>query len=288
MAMTVRYLTIDGEIVSETRSGVRSDYIPDPLGSTAALINSSHTITDTFLWWPFGEQRSHVGSGVTPFGYGGTLGYYTSKIANWLYVQARVFRPGTTCWQTVDPHWPSEAAFLYVRARPITVADPSGLGCVSCFDGIDSEWAHLAPQHLCRPGYSHCMACCVLAANFGVDCAIVAQGLQIGMSPKRWPGWVERATECAVGIGGGLGTGSDILSACNARCAATYGRPADPKKAKECGPGSPGMKPYPSIPCGCPGGHCRPQPNYPRPGPPPRQGEPGTVWKSPAGSPMCG
>ena len=46
MAMTVTYLTINGEIISETRSGVRADYLPDALGSTIALTNSSNTITD--------------------------------------------------------------------------------------------------------------------------------------------------------------------------------------------------------------------------------------------------
>jgi len=42
--MSVSYLTVDGVIISETRSGVRADYIPDPLGSTAPLTNSSQAI----------------------------------------------------------------------------------------------------------------------------------------------------------------------------------------------------------------------------------------------------
>ncbi len=42
MTMAVSYLTIDGEIPSETRNGVESDYIPDQLGSTAALIHKPH------------------------------------------------------------------------------------------------------------------------------------------------------------------------------------------------------------------------------------------------------
>ncbi len=36
-----RYLTVDGEILSETRNSVESDYIPDPLGSTAALLSTT-------------------------------------------------------------------------------------------------------------------------------------------------------------------------------------------------------------------------------------------------------
>jgi len=74
--MSVNYLTVDGEIISETRSGVRADYIPDPLGSTAARTNSTQAITDTFSWWPFGELRSHGGLSTTSFGYVGTRGYY--------------------------------------------------------------------------------------------------------------------------------------------------------------------------------------------------------------------
>ena len=127
MAMTVRYLTIDGEIVSETRSGVRNDYIPDPLGSTAALINSTHTITDTFLWWPFGEQRSHVGSSVSPFGYGGTLGYYTGSSGRNVCLPARTFGQRETCWLTKDPLWPFESAYIYSQNNPVNFVDELGM-----------------------------------------------------------------------------------------------------------------------------------------------------------------
>ena len=37
----VNYLTVDGEILSETRDGVERDYLPDPLGSTAALLDDT-------------------------------------------------------------------------------------------------------------------------------------------------------------------------------------------------------------------------------------------------------
>ena len=120
------YLTIDGEILSETRSGIESDYIPDPLGSTAALINSSQTITDTFSWWPFGESRSHTGSSITPFGYGGTLGYHADSSGR-VFVYVRVVQTAITSWQTVDPVWPVEPAFAYANCSPVSKSDPSGL-----------------------------------------------------------------------------------------------------------------------------------------------------------------
>ena len=132
MAMTVTYLTINREIVSETRSGVRADNLPDALGSTIALTNSSKTISDTFVWWPFGQLRSHVGASATPFGYAGTLGYYADSVGNRLYIRKRTLRPQTTAWQTVDPIWPDGIAYLYAWARPVTLADPSGLYPCHC------------------------------------------------------------------------------------------------------------------------------------------------------------
>ena len=48
---TVRYTTVNGEIISEKRNGVRSLYVPDPLGSTVALLDNTQTKTDTFEYW---------------------------------------------------------------------------------------------------------------------------------------------------------------------------------------------------------------------------------------------
>lgn len=140
MTMTVSYLTINGEILSETRDGVESDYIPDPLGSTAALIDSSHTITDTFTWRPYGEQRSHSGSSVTPFGYTGTLGCYTDSASNRIYEHARVFLPQTTVWQTADPLWPGQLAYAYCGGSPAVGADPSGWSPGSNFAWCMNWW----------------------------------------------------------------------------------------------------------------------------------------------------
>ncbi len=53
--MTVRYTVIDHEVIAEKRNGVRKFYVPDPLGSTVALLDSTQTITDRFSYWPYRE-----------------------------------------------------------------------------------------------------------------------------------------------------------------------------------------------------------------------------------------
>jgi RHS repeat-associated protein len=143
MPMAVTYTTLDGEIISETRNGVESDYLPDPLGNTVALTNSSQAKTDTWTFWPYGEVQSHVGSSVTPYTYGGTLGYRTDVASSFIYVEARELRPGLTRWQTVDPLWPEEYPYTYALDGPQTNIDPSGsqtiviagVACVAIFVG---------------------------------------------------------------------------------------------------------------------------------------------------------
>jgi len=154
------YLTIDGEILSETRSGVEADYIPDPLGSTIALTDSTQTITDTFTWWPFGEQRSHpIGSSVTPFGYGGTKGYYADSVGNRLYVRRRILRPQTTAWQTVDPLWPRQRKFIYVSACPTSKTGPSGLQVAPRCFGCNSSTNDLVYKVCTDCQFQHTPGC---------------------------------------------------------------------------------------------------------------------------------
>ena len=121
------YLTWGGEILSETRAGVEADYLPDPLGSTAALLNSSQVKTDTFSWWPYGEQRSHSGTSLTRVGYFGTLGYYTHGSGLGIYARNRVFDNAVSNWTTVDPLWPNQFPYGYCFGSPMVCFVPSGL-----------------------------------------------------------------------------------------------------------------------------------------------------------------
>ena len=73
---TVRYSVLEGEIIAEKRAGVRKLYVPDSLGSTVALLDNTQTQTDTFSYWPYGENRTRTGKSSTPFQFVGTEGYY--------------------------------------------------------------------------------------------------------------------------------------------------------------------------------------------------------------------
>jgi|GEM_PF-1853991 len=115
------YLTIDGEIISETRSGARADYLPDPLGSTRALTNSSQTITDTYFYWPYGEIRSHSGRSVTVYTFCGTLGYRADSIG--YYVISRELELSYSHWLTVDYFWPIEFPWVYAYSNPPSFVD---------------------------------------------------------------------------------------------------------------------------------------------------------------------
>jgi RHS repeat-associated protein len=126
---TVRYTTLNGEIVAEKRSGVRRLYQPDPLGSTVGLVDSTQAQTDSFSYWPYGQERARTGSTPTPFRYVGTAGYYRDA-ADRTYVRARVLGTAKGAWISKDPvgvGFESEGAYRYVSNRPVSVVDPSGL-----------------------------------------------------------------------------------------------------------------------------------------------------------------
>src|SRR5438309_1323973 len=101
---TVRYTTVQGEVIAEKRAGTRKFYVPDPLGSTVALLDNTQTQTDTFSYWPYGEVKTRTGTTGTPFQYLGALGYYQDSSVG-QYVRMRCLNVATGGWLTVDPLW---------------------------------------------------------------------------------------------------------------------------------------------------------------------------------------
>jgi RHS repeat-associated protein len=124
MAMKVRYTVVDGEVLSELRDGVKRDYVPDPLGSTVALLDSSQNITDTFSYWPYGESAGRTGTTATPFQYVGTEGYYTDSSGR-NYVRARYLDKVKGRWITED--WLEYIdIYSYCNNSPFVYFDYSG------------------------------------------------------------------------------------------------------------------------------------------------------------------
>ncbi len=122
---TTTYTTIDGQIVSENRAGTQKFYGPDPLGSVVTIYDTTGTVTDTFVYWPYGEIRTSTGSTATPFKFCGTWGYYSDATGR-LYVRARFYRDKIARWQTVDLVWPKLKPYAY-PSSPVRVSDPTGM-----------------------------------------------------------------------------------------------------------------------------------------------------------------
>jgi RHS repeat-associated protein len=99
---TVRYTVVNGRVLGENRNGVKRDYLTDSLGSVMALVDETQTKTDTFTYWPFGEERTRTGTTPTPFRFGGTGGSYNDSTSR-NYARRRVLRKDQARWLTPDP-----------------------------------------------------------------------------------------------------------------------------------------------------------------------------------------
>jgi len=137
MPTTTRYTVIDGEFLSENRNGTKRDYVPDPLGSTIALLDNTQTQTDTFSYYPYGEVASRTGTTATPFQFVGTLGYYQDNSGR-TYVRARHLRTAHGRWMTQDPigfRGGDANLYRYASNSPTTYTDASGLAVWVCGTG---------------------------------------------------------------------------------------------------------------------------------------------------------
>jgi RHS repeat-associated protein len=120
----VRHTTVNGVILGE--GGGSKTYVPDGLGSAVSLEDSTGALTDTFRYWPYGEERVRTGTTGTPFRFIGTRGYYRDG-SDRTYVGARTFRPAAARWSTLDPVRSALSSFVYGDCTPLTARDPSGL-----------------------------------------------------------------------------------------------------------------------------------------------------------------
>ena len=169
MTMKARYTVVNGEVIAEKRSGVRRLYVPDPLGSTAALLDNTQVQTDTFTYWPYGQEKSRTGTTATPFRHVGTAGYYRDSSSK-SYARARVLDTANGRWMTQDPIGFSGGdinLYRYVLNSPMLYIDPEGLFCIkvggdcvgnSCHGDPDCPPVDRPGHFTCNTGFNH--GCC--------------------------------------------------------------------------------------------------------------------------------
>lgn len=203
MAVT-SYLTIDGEILAETRDGLDRDYLPDPLGSVVALLEQNQQKTDAASYWPYGETRA--GSTPTSFGFVGTLGYYEDYPGARMYVRARYLRPGLALWPTVDPLWPGQRAYGYAGSNPTTWVDRDGMlfghgnycgvrngngGTQTPINGVDAccarhdaclasplDWLNPIEEKMCDCALCNCVSAQISKCGWNLGCWCGALAVQ--------------------------------------------------------------------------------------------------------------
>ena len=126
MGLSCVYTVVNGMMLKETRNGVETEYVPDTNGNLWMTRDMSGNVTSTTEYWPYGEVQTSTGTNPSPLGFGGIVGYITDTLTQ-LYVRARSYRADRARWITVDPLWPLEFAYSYVKNAPLFRTDPTGL-----------------------------------------------------------------------------------------------------------------------------------------------------------------
>jgi RHS repeat-associated protein len=116
------YYSVEGEMVGDNDGVSRTDYCRDALGN---VVRS----TANFRYKPYGQWLTvPIGVPLPLFGWIGSYGYMSQGTVGYdVYVRARHFTYATARWTTVDPLWPQEPAYTYVRANPTNWIDPTGM-----------------------------------------------------------------------------------------------------------------------------------------------------------------
>ncbi|MEY4881324.1 MAG: hypothetical protein RLZ87_753, partial [Armatimonadota bacterium] len=128
MPMTERFYSVNGQMMGYESGGVKKDFLTDHLGSITAEIDQTQTRTYDTRYSAYGRNNWSTGTGCG-FGWVGSYGYRETGLFHMShYVRARHYSYVTGGWSTVDPLWPRDASYGYVRGRTTKLKDPTGLG----------------------------------------------------------------------------------------------------------------------------------------------------------------
>jgi RHS repeat-associated protein len=139
-AVTAEYTAepgLYGNIISQNRGGVESQFHYDAQGSNLAVTDDNQNVTDTFAYTAFGEVTERTGTTEIPFQYIGQKGYYTDGLTGQILIRRRPYEPSRARWLCVDPgqaaaflefaHLIATLYYVYSRNLPLSRMDPSGL-----------------------------------------------------------------------------------------------------------------------------------------------------------------
>lgn len=134
MAVT-NFDVINGRLVGQSTNGVRTNFLTDALGSVTATVNTSAQVVNTYRHKPSGGILAKTGTGQDPnfLWNGENQSRHTGRLYAEQYNVARHYAPPPASWTTVDPLWPREAPYIYVKSNPTTYSDPLGLSLETAF-----------------------------------------------------------------------------------------------------------------------------------------------------------
>ena len=128
-AVSAAYTLSSGELMSQTRSGVESQYVLDGLNSVRSIADSSGMITDSYRFDAYGNTLQHEGSTVNPYRF---RSQQTDDSTGFQFLRARYFNPLFGRFLTRDTadyvlgNPVDLNRFTYAAANPVNAYDPSG------------------------------------------------------------------------------------------------------------------------------------------------------------------
>jgi RHS repeat-associated protein len=137
------------DLISQNRSGAKSFYVVDALGSTRALTNASGVVTDRYFYDAFGNLIGQSGSATNSYLFAGeerdiATGAY--------YLRSRYLDTSRGAFLSKDTFAASMITpislnrYLYANANPSNLTDPSGeIGMESVIAFLDFAALSLSP-----------------------------------------------------------------------------------------------------------------------------------------------
>jgi YD repeat-containing protein len=131
-AVTAEYTAepgLYGNIISQNRGGVESQFHYDAQGSTLAVTDDDQSVTDTFAYTAFGEVTERTGTIEVPFQYIGRQGYYTDSVTGQIMARRRPYEPLRARW--LAPIREAEGRMYSMSRTTARVGKPDFSDCLA-------------------------------------------------------------------------------------------------------------------------------------------------------------